>query len=114
MPKTTPEEFMSQFSDFVNTSSRNNAQVIEAFSMQHRTLQQSMLRMMLVLIEHMSSDDYRTDGRNTASKKVAKMIIEGFNEMTIKEIISQGYTREVAEEYVKSEYYKPSRHLPLI
>jgi hypothetical protein len=37
------------------------------FMRQHRTLQQSSFRVILKLIEAITSDDYRHDGRNEAS-----------------------------------------------
>lgn len=37
----------------------------------HRTLQQSMMRLMVNTIRFMASDEYRTDDRNAATKALA-------------------------------------------
>lgn len=73
-------KWLDQFSDLVNNlSQEDQAKGFQnAFSRQHRTLQQSMFRVMLRQIEYMASDEYRTDGRNEGSKAVAKTIVESF------------------------------------
>jgi chaperonin GroEL (HSP60 family) len=74
-------KLLNDFSDLVNTGynySEYAKGFQNAFSRQHRTLQQNMFRVMLQQIEHMATDEYRTDGRNEDSKEVAKAIVESF------------------------------------
>ena len=115
MEKLTGLELAQAFGDFVNTFNRDKGkEFIEGLSRQHRTLQQSSLRVMLELIEHMATYDYHTDGRNEASQKVAKKIIAGFKTEIIKEFVSQGSSLESATKDCESEFFKPSAFLPYI
>jgi hypothetical protein len=56
-------------------------------------------------VEHVSSENYSTDGRNEDSKKIAIELLEGFKEQKKKE----GYTEQTFE--IMS---KPSVYLGLI
>lgn len=100
-------------SNYVNYSKSNKA-FAEAFKREHRTLQQSMFRMFLELIEDMASENYHTDGRNEDSKKMAQTLIKGFQMVKKQEYLEQGVSEQRAEEYVSGEGAKPSRYLPLI
>jgi mannitol/fructose-specific phosphotransferase system IIA component (Ntr-type) len=51
---------------------------INAFMAQHRTHQQSLMKLMLSVVEFVASDEYKTDLRNEGSKKICKQIVEGF------------------------------------
>ncbi len=107
------KELVNVLSNYVNY--RNSTKgFIEAFKREHRTLQQSMFRMMLELMEEMAGDDYHTDGRNEASKNVAITLLEGFSEMKKQEYISQGVSNERAKQYVSGVGSKPSAYLPHI
>jgi hypothetical protein len=64
--------------NFVNSYGHNEKDFIEGFMRQHRTLQQSSFRVILKLIEAITSDDYRHDGRNEASHLMAKKLKKGF------------------------------------
>ncbi len=57
-----------------------------AFKREHRTLQQSLMRVMLGTIQKIASDEqYGTDARNADTKKVCTDLIEAFdNAMTVK------------------------------
>jgi len=112
----TADNLAETMTDFVNHyNGRKEGEFIKAFEKQHRTLQQSSFRMMLELIEHMASDEYRTDGRNDASKNIAKSLIQGFKEAKKKQYISEGTSEERAEQYVNGEFgCKPSKWLPFI
>lgn len=85
------------FTDSVNTF--NKKELTQAFfeklSNEHRTLQQSVNRFMIEWLEYVASQDYYYDGRNEASHKIAKQMIEAFKEY-------------------KKEDYEPSKYLPLI
>jgi hypothetical protein len=87
---------------------------IDAFKCQHRTLQQSAFKMMLELLEEMTTEQYRVDGRNEASKEMAKDLIEGFKLVKQKQYIAEGTSVERAAEYVTNDGGKPSKYLPLI
>jgi len=116
MEKLTGKGLADLMSDFANTSNNEKGkEFINGFVRQHRTLQQASFRMMLELIEHMVTDEYHTDGRNDASKKLAKTLIQGFKATKKKEYIAEGTSEERAEEYVSGEFgSKPSRYLPFI
>ena len=87
---------------------------IEAFKREHRTLQQSMFRMMLELVEEMASENYHTDGRNEDSKKMAQTLLKGFKMAKKQEYLNQGLSEQRAEEYVSWDGEKPSKYLPFI
>ena len=111
------KELTNKLSDYVNHN-RSNKAFIEAFKRQHRTLQQSMFKLFLEMVEdlavEMASDNYHTDGRNEASKNVAKTLIKGFKMAKKEEYMNDGVSEERATEYVSGIGEKPSRYLPLI
>ena len=111
------KELTNKLSDYVNHN-RSNKAFIEAFKREHRTLQQSMFKLFLEMVEdlavEMASDNYHTDGRNEASKNVAKTLIKGFKMAKKEEYIKDGVSEERATEYVSGIGEKPSRYLPLI
>lgn len=82
------KELAQEFSSFVNNygGSEKKEEFVNAFCNQHRTLQQSMFGLILQVIEKVASDEYRTDGRNEASHKVAKQIVKGFREQYKKDL----------------------------
>lgn len=71
---------VDDFSDAINGFGTEPKAFIDAFCRQHRTLQQSMFGVILQLIGFMASEDYQTDGRNDASKTMAKSIIAGLGD----------------------------------
>tara|TARA_R110000868_G_scaffold382209_1_gene648696 strand:+ start:307 stop:711 length:405 start_codon:yes stop_codon:yes gene_type:complete len=111
------KELTNKLSDYVNHN-RSNKAFIEAFKREHRTLQQSMFKLFLEMVEdlavEMASDNYHTDGRNEASKNVAKTLIKGFKMAKKEEYMNDGVSEERATEYVSGIGEKPSRYLPLI
>lgn len=115
MSRTKPDELAVLITDFVNSSDRDkHANFIQAFSNQHRTLQQSAFGLMLKLMEHIASDEYSTDGRNEDSKKTAKDILNGFKIVKKAQYLSEGISEKDAEQFSSSEYGKPSRQLGFI
>jgi hypothetical protein len=76
---------------------------IKAFCMMHRTHQQSAFKMILKLMEFIASDQYRTDGRNEQSKKVAQELLAGFK-----------VVNDVAKMYDDKNIQLPSNHLGMI
>jgi hypothetical protein len=113
--KLTGLQLADAMTDYVNTFSRDKSkEFIEAFCRQHNTLQQSSFRMILELIEHMASDNYRVDGRNEATKKIAQKLIDGFKKVIYEEELAMGYSQDQARETAESEFVKPSGFLPYI
>ncbi len=116
-------DLMIQFGNCANGGFETSA-FIDQFCREHRTLQQSIFRELINLMKFIASDEYHTDGRNDASKKMAKKFIEGYAEMVKKEevkyFLERGYTAEQAEEqgeiYRKQVIEKPNMYigLPLI
>lgn len=64
--------------NFVNRFGSFDKEFIAAWKREHRTLQQSSMRLILKLIEDVAEDDYTFDARNEASHKVAKDLLKGF------------------------------------
>ena len=105
---------MDALARYVNYGKSKKA-FIEAFKREHRTLQQSMFRMFLELMEDMATGEYHTDGRNEDSKKMAKTLLEGFKLAKKQEYINDGVSEKRAEEYVSiGDGAKPSRYLPTV
>lgn len=104
------KQLAEQVTDYVNTfNSDKNKEFAEALSREHRTLQQSTLRLMLETIEFMAGDDYRTDGRNEGSKATARRLMKGFAKQVAEE------QNIPVEEVTKNwEIYKPSKWLGYI
>ncbi len=104
------KELAGKVTDYVNSYDRDrNKQFAKALSREHRTLQQSTMRLMLETIEHIAQDDYQVDGRNEGSKTTAKRLMKGFAKVIAEE---QGVT---VEEVMKNwEVYKPSKWLGTI
>lgn len=115
METTKGLELAQQMGDFVNTFNmrERSAEFIEGFDRQHRTLQQSSFRMVLELIEHIASPEYRVDGRNEHSHRVAKMLLKGFEMANHEELRKQGVSEKEVELSV-GDYWKPSKFLGFI
>ena len=115
MNNTKGLELAEQLTDYVNTFSMDEKtkDFIEGFNRQHRTLQQSSFRLILSLIENIASDEFRVDGRNESSKKVAKMLLKGFESEYHKELVATGASEAEAKKYIGPDF-KPSKHLPFI
>ena len=104
------KELASQITDYVNRGGRQCGQELAmSLSLEHRTLQQGTMKIFLQFIELAAGDDYSTDGRNEATKDVAKKLVRGF----VKELSKE---RNLSEDeiYQNWEVYKPSNWLPLI
>jgi hypothetical protein len=95
------KEVVRTMSDFVNSFSVNHHEFCEEMSKEHRTLQQSFTRLCLKWIEHVASEEYRTDGRNEASQKISRELLELFREKKSKE----GYSGATLELMSKPSGY---------
>jgi hypothetical protein len=113
MSRLSPKELAEALTDFVNSSNKEkNKEFVEAFSWQHRTLQQSAFGLMLQTMEHIASDDYGTDLRNADSKKVAQTLMKGFKVAQTAQFVAEGTSESRAKEYVEMDGFdKPSRYL---
>lgn len=116
MSRLSPKELAEAITDFVNSSNKEKHQeFVEAFSCQHRTLQQSAFGLFLKVTEHMASNDYHTDARNEDSKKVAQLIMKGFKVAQTAQYVAEGTSEERAKEYMEMDGFdKPSRYLGFI
>ena len=74
------DKLLNDFSNLVNNFSHKDqaSGFIQAFEKQHRTLQQSMMRVMFANIEHCASPEYRTDGRNEQTQKACKLMVDSY------------------------------------
>lgn len=93
MNQSEVTQLVSEITNFVNSYSLDPAEFIQAMSREHRTLQQSFTRLVLVWLEYVASEDYRYDDRNKASHIIANTIIHLFKD---------------------NRNALPSQHLPLI
>lgn len=100
MRKST-KELVQEITDYLNTFNSKEKEFCEAMSCEHRTLQQSFTKLCLQWIEHCASDEYRTDGRNEQSQKIARELLEGFKDKQIKE----GFTGETLKLMSKPSGY---------
>lgn len=116
MSKLSPKELAEAITDFVNSSNtEKHKEFVEAFSCQHRTLQQSAFGLFLKVTEHIASEDYNTDPRNEDSKKVAQTIMKGFKVAQTAQFVAEGTSENKAKEYMEMEGFdKPSRYLGFI
>ena len=75
----------NDITNYLNTFGDKSDEFNSAMSSEHKTLQQNFTRLVLRWIEHVASEDYRTDGRNEASKNTCKQLMEGFRAIQEKE-----------------------------
>lgn len=78
--KTLEESLSNAISEGVNRYSLSHERFCNEMSHDHRTLQQSFTRLCIEWIKFCASDEYRTDGRNEATKKACKKIVENVSE----------------------------------
>lgn len=81
MKRLTPEELAETITDFVNNFGCDHEAFIKALFNDHRTLQQSTIRLFLQVIEAAAKEEYRTDLRNERAKKTCQEIVEGFKNL---------------------------------
>jgi hypothetical protein len=107
------KELANELTNFVNNYNCNTEQFIKAFCREHRTLQQSAFRLLLMLTEHLATNEYgnQTDGRNKSTHEVAKKLLKGFKQVIVEEQMAMGESEESAKRYVESDYAKPHRFL---
>ena len=86
-------ELAPEIANYVNTFTDKGEEFCEAMSRQHRTLQQSFTKLCLQWLEHCASPEYRTDGRNEQSQKIARELLEGFKQKQVNE----GFTGSTLE-----------------
>ena len=72
------EEFAQTFLDFLNTLGHQDkaAYAVRKLVHNHPTLQQSVMRFCVAVMENMAAKDTGIDGRNKQSHKIAQMFVE--------------------------------------
>ena len=106
--KEVARKVVNELSDYVNYRRSTDAFISE-FKNDHRTLQQSMFRLMLNIIHEIADDSYQTDGRNEDSKIIAKLIVNGFKQQKKLELINNGFSEKNASDM--TENFKMSDYL---
>ena len=85
--RPTTEETVGIVEDYFNSFSSKEKEFAEVMSRQHRTLQQSFTKAVLVWLEHIAvpfnwegdkATGYSVDGRNEASQKTAQKLLKGW------------------------------------
>lgn len=115
MSKLTGKELANELTHFVNGwNETKEEEFIESFCREHRTLQQSGVRLLLRLLAKVGSEEYGTDARNEQAHNVAKKMLKGFKKEMETEYISQGTSPERVKEYLSGEYSLPHRYLGTI
>ena len=107
-PSETVKEAVTAATRFVNGNHHRDEEFYKLMSNQHRTLQQNFTRLCLKWLEFVASDEYRTDGRNEDSKKVANEMLDGFLDK-----VAERYPHQPKESF-KREQNLPSNYLPYI
>lgn len=100
----TTDELVLEIGRYCNSYNVPMDKFNAQMSREHRTLQQTFTKLCLTWIEHVASDQYRTDGRNEQSKQVCKELVNAFSDMIIE---NEGLN-------VSAYALKPSKHLGLI
>ncbi len=80
MRRKSSKEVVRVVSDYLNIISDDDeiGEFVEGFSNEHRTLQQGFTRLTMAWLRHLASlGEYQYDGRNEASVKLAKKLLEG-------------------------------------
>jgi Mn-dependent DtxR family transcriptional regulator len=95
------KELVQEVSNYVNSFTNKGEEFCNEMSREHRTLQQSFTKLCLSWLEHCASDEYRTDGRNEQSQKIARELLDSFRDKQIKE----GFTGETLKMMSKPSGY---------
>ena len=69
-------ENVRKVSDMMNSMGFNPEEFCKEFTKEHRTLQQNFTRLCINWLCVCASDEYRYDGRNEASHRIAKALLE--------------------------------------
>ena len=77
LPDKQDRKRASEIASVLNDMSFNPEKVAEAFTLEHRTLQQTLTRFAYNWLVQCASDDYLFDDRNAASHIFAKALLEG-------------------------------------
>lgn len=111
------EQLAKDMANFVNNFNCDSDAFITAFRQQHRTLQQSSMRLMLELIEKIANEEDLnrfTDDRNKQTYVVAKKLVAGFKTQVIKEQLEMGVSQENAEGFANGKDCVPSKFLSFV
>lgn len=100
------ESAVLHLENFLNNFSCPMSEFIELMTRRHRTLQQSFTKLCFKWIEKAASDDYNTDGRNEASHKTSKRVMDNWL------LKHPDDSRHIDREMLKQ--YPPSTFLPMV
>lgn len=100
----TTDELVLEIGRYCNSYNVPMDKFNQQMSTEHRTLQQTFTKLCLSWIEHVASDDYRTDGRNIESKIICRDLINAFSDKVIE---NEGLN-------VITQALKPSKYLGTI
>lgn len=82
MSKMTAEEVQNVVSNFVNNFNCDEQGFVDAVLRDHRTLQQSTVRLCLKVIEAFAGlPESMTDPRNATAAEISRELIEAFKEL---------------------------------
>lgn len=98
------KKLANEITNYLNTFGDKSEAFNEAMSTEHRTLQQNFTRLALAWLEHVASDEYRTDGRNEASKVMCKDLKAGYRMVQAE----KGYNEHTLEFMSKLDGHLPS------
>lgn len=76
LERTREYEAAKMLANAVNDYSFNPKRFAETLPYIHRTLQQSIFRLIVEIINFMADDNYRTDDRNQASHDISKKLVK--------------------------------------
>ena len=74
--KSSEYKAADALADAHNSMGFNHEKFAMGVCLQHRTLQQNIMRSFVATIRHMASDDYGYDLRNQSSHNAAKQMVE--------------------------------------
>lgn len=80
LQRTKEYEAAKMLASAVNDYSFNPKIFAKTLPYIHRTLQQSIFRLIVAIINFMANDNYRTDDRNQASHDISKKLVEVLKE----------------------------------
>ena len=102
-PNDRTTKLAKDLSNFVNGfNGRDQEDLVQLILRDHPTLQQSMIRLFVMVIEGMAEKEY-VDGRNKASNQVCQMMISGFKK-TRSEFDSKSHGRPINDSALPSQY----------
>ncbi len=102
-PSVRTTDLVKQLSRFVNSYNKEDQEdFVQLILRDHPTLQQSMIRLMLMTIEAMAEKQH-VDGRNEASKLTCQQVVDGFKKVR-SEYDTKLHGRQINDAALPSQY----------